>query len=119
MINTIDLDLKLLNGKGIEVKSGEDVKEDIEVKKICTIYPLKLSEIVDIGWIKYNIYLNLLCLEPDEIKKQYNINYDISTFEFLVGNYKFSSDKIKKIIIEAFKCFLKEPVYFYEAGFFI
>jgi RNA binding exosome subunit len=97
--NELNLNLKLLKGNPIKIDN------------VGTLYPVKMSDIVDITIEKYNLYLNILCVESEDIKKNYNILEDISTFQFICL-YCIQSDEYKNIVIDALKFFFKDDVSF-------
>lgn len=69
-----DLELKLLS------------KNPIVVDKV-PIYPISIDEIANIGFVRYNSELRLLCLNKDDVQSL--VGKDIShigVFDYLVGN---------------------------------
>lgn len=104
-MNEFDLSLKLLSGMPIEIENT------------CDLKPLTLKEIIN-DYNEYAQNLNLLCLNPSDIKKIIpEITDDITTFDFIISNC-FHDENYQKMIEKAFQYFLKEPVYFNKHGFF-
>jgi hypothetical protein len=94
MGSELDLNLKLLKGNPIKINN------------VGIIYPVKISDIVDITIEMYNQHLNILCIESEDIKKLFNFE-DMKTYEFIYLNCV-QSDEYKNVVIEALSFFFKE-----------
>lgn len=88
------------------------------------IYPLTLREIVKIGYDKYNKYLGMLAIDKDNYIENLGLDGEkkkeleqLSNFEFVFVNCLHNED-FRKEYMEAIEVFFREPVQFYEQGFF-
>jgi hypothetical protein len=108
VVNAMDnVEMRLLHGRYIDID------------KICKVYPLTLREIDIIGFDKYNEYISALCVSSEDIKELYGMQEEVTTFQFIILNCKFSkTEEYKSFIINALQCFLREPIHFNELGFF-
>lgn len=98
-MNEISLNLKLLHGSPIEIEN------------VGYLYPAKLSDIEKITIEKYNTYLNILCIDKEDIKKILHLKEDFEIFEFIYINC-LQSEEYLNIVIEALEFFFKETVSF-------
>lgn len=106
--NQLDLNLNLLSG------------DPIIFQNICSIYPLTLREMKNLGFDTYNKYLSVLCMNLNDLKEIIEVDLDenINIFEIIYSNCK-SEKTYKDFVFEALKCFLKEEVNLCEYGFFL
>jgi hypothetical protein len=117
MFTDIDLNLKLLRGKPIEIKG---IKENQNIK----IYPITLDQIEDISMEKYNQFLNLICINKESIKNLLSEelkNIDdstISVFEFVYAHCT-KSEEYKSLIFEALEFFLRCKIEICDYGFIL
>lgn len=106
-LNELNLNLKLLKGNPIKIDG------------VGSIYPVHMDDIVNVTVEKYNHYLNILCIESEDIKKIFNIADNMQTFEFIYL-YCVQSVEYKDIVIEALQFFFKENISFDELyGFYV
>lgn len=106
MLSELDLNLKLLRGKPIEVND------------ICKVHPITLDEIENITITKYYKYINLLCIDNETIKNIMDLNEEITVFEFIYINCK-SNKEYRESIFEAFEFFLREEINICDFGFYL
>jgi len=107
MDSELNLNLKLLKGNPIKIDG------------VGSIYPIHMDDIVNVTVEKYNHYLNVLCIESEDIKKIFNIVDNMQTFEFIYL-YCIQSDEYKNIVIDALQFFFKEDINFNElCGFYL
>jgi hypothetical protein len=98
-----DISLKLLVGKPIDIDIGK-------------VHPLKINEIVEMGEIQYNEYLNILLYDVDlldiskENLKEMNIDR-FTTYHFLLLQ-SYNNQDFRDLVGKALELFLKEKVYF-------
>lgn len=105
--NNLNLELKLLRGCPIEIQN------------VGKIHPVTIDDILDITLEKYNQHLNVLCIEPEDIKKFLNITDEVQTYEFLYINC-LQSKEYRDIVFEALTFFFREEVRFSELyGFYL
>lgn len=100
MISEQDLKLKLILGLPIEI---DKIK----------IHSVKVKEIAEFGYLKYNQALKIISADSFEIKKILNTDEDISPFEFLVISVM-SSMEIRILIEDFFTLIFKEKTEFSE-----
>ena len=99
----------------------------IKVDGIGKVYPIKLFDIAEITEYKYNQYLNVLCINVDDLNLDKEIEYelkknDISSFSLILHLYnQDETGEFFKIFKDALKFFLKQEVIFvpYLGTFFI
>lgn len=82
---------------------------------VCKIYPLTIKEIVEIGFSTYQFYLNLLTMDPQDLKdvlekKGVNIAEDIDVFDHLMISAS-NDDMFFLDLTKAFSTFTKEEVH--------
>ena len=106
MYNEIDMNLKLLRGK------------PIEIEMVGKVYPITLNDIVDITIEKYYQFLSLLCVDKISIQKLLNIDDEIGVFEFIYINC-IKNDEYKNFILEALEYFLREKIGLCDYGFYV
>lgn len=84
---------------------------------LCKIYPPSVTEVV--GLEEFGMYRATLTLSQEEIEDAYidpneivpNYNQFIPTpFQYLLITYHQESEEMRKIILDSFEFFLKEPV---------
>jgi len=96
MILKDDLELLLLSGLPIELEMG-------------ILYPLKLKDIVKLGYIKYNYYISLLLIDKSQLQNNdIDIN-DITNFD-IVFQSCVMDEKFRKSYFEMLELFFKETV---------
>jgi len=100
-----DISLKLLTGKPIDIDIGK-------------IHPLTIDEIVDMGELQYNEYLNILLYDVDllDISKEKLKEMEIdrfTTYHFLLLQ-SYNDEDFKNLVIKILEVFFKEKVYFSE-----
>ena len=100
MINEQDLKLKLILGLPIEINK-------------IKIHSVKVKDIAEFGYLKYNQALKIISADSFEIKKILNTDEDISPFEFLVISVM-SSVEIRILIEDLFTLIFKEKTEFSE-----
>jgi len=106
-MNELDLNMKLLRGTGVKID------------KLGTIYPVTIGDIENVTMNKYNQYLNVLCVDTEDIKRLLEITEDIQTFDFIYLNC-IRSEEYKNIVIDALQFFFKEEVSLKENyGFYL
>jgi hypothetical protein len=100
-----DVKLKLLAGLGFDVDG------------IGMIEPLKLIDIVKIGYSKYEMMLGNLIFDVEDLKNEdLDIN-NLDTFTIIASNILYGkSDEYTKMILDAFKFFLKREVSIFNDG---
>lgn len=108
MILKDDLELIMLSGKKIDVGIGY-------------LYPLTIGDITEIGYSKYNQYLNTIAFTLDDIRKVYDLKEDATIFTFIVF-YCLTDEDYKNTLLKTLSLFFKEEVKFYtsddEYGYF-
>lgn len=100
-----DIKLKLLAGVGFEVEG------------IGMIEPLKLIDIVNVGYSKYEMMLGNLIFDVSDLKND-DLNWsDLDTFTIIASNILYGkNDEYTKMILDAFKFFLKREVSIFNDG---
>lgn len=107
MNDEVNLNLKFLRGKPIKINN------------VGYLYPVKIGDIEEITIEKYNRYLNLLCLDKNDIKELLKIqDDDFESFDFIYLNCIRSKDFLS-IVIEALEFFFKEKVTFNIPVFYL
>lgn len=110
--------------------------EDIKLKSLCgkpiivgniKITPKKLSEIVEVGYDKYNKYLSLFCIN-DEIISEFKSQLETKSvhghtgyLEYLIYLYIKSGDfdgTLRDDILESLSFFTNEDIKFNKIGFY-
>lgn len=72
-MESVELELNFLGGKPISIEPN------------LKIHKVSFSEISEIGYIKYNQIINMLCLDEDKIKPYINAGYtEIDVYSFIV-----------------------------------
>ncbi len=103
----LDIECKLLVGRPIKLSGG------------ACLRAVTIGEIFDVDLSTYHKYLNILCINKEQIEDVINIKDDnISTFDYLLLNCIYE-ENIRKIVLSAFEFFIKENVYIGEYGFHI
>ena len=100
MISEQDLKLKLILGLPIEI---DKIK----------IHSVKVKEIAEFGYLKYNQALKIISADSFEIKKILNTDEDILPFEFVVISVM-SDVQIRILIEDLFTLIFKEKTEFSE-----
>lgn len=100
MINEQDLKLKLILGLPIETHK-------------IKIHSVKVKDIAEFGYLKYNQALKIISADNFEIKKILNTDVSISPFEFLVISVM-SSIEIRTLIEDLFTLIFRENTEFSE-----
>ncbi|MBR2579118.1 MAG: hypothetical protein IKE41_03165 [Clostridia bacterium] len=100
MISEQDLKLKLILGLPIEINK-------------IKIHSVKVKDIAEFGYLKYNQALKIISADSFEIKKILNTDEDISPFEFVVISVM-SSMEIRILIEDLFALIFKEKTEFSE-----
>lgn len=100
MISEQDLKLKLILGLPIEIDK-------------IRIHSVKVKEIAEFGYLKYNQTLKIISADNFEIKKILNTNESISPFEFVVISV-ISSMEIRILIEDFFTLIFGEKTEFSE-----
>ena len=95
---------KLLRGK------------DVIINNVGVLKPIIVDEIIEIGEKKYYQYLNNLCFDIDDLQvtgeeKQKLLDENATTFQIICINCFYNMEFLK-MILEAFKFFLKEDICF-------
>lgn len=99
-----------------DIKSKAFMGYPVQLDNICQIYPLTVSEVVEMGLLTYNKFLGLLLLTPEKIQEIVSEKSDqkIVTENFSVFSYLLqSADHDDTFLLElqnAFSTFLKEEV---------
>ena len=90
--------------------------EEIDIG-ICKLYPLKLKEIVKLGYSKYNYYISLILIDKSILQNENTDLNDIDNFEVIYGlcNY---DEQFKNNYFNMLKLFSKETIKLSD-GFFI
>jgi len=98
-----DLELLLLFGEEIDIG-------------ICKLYPLKLKEIVKLGYSKYNYYISLILIDKSILQNENTDLNDIDNFEVIYGlcNY---DEQFKDNYFNMLELFSKETINLSD-GFF-
>ena len=100
MINEQDLKLKLILGLPIEINK-------------IKIHSVKVKDIAEFGYLKYNQALKIISADSFEIKKILNTDEDISPFEFVVISVM-SDVQVRILIEDLFTLIFKEKTEFSE-----
>ena len=100
MISEQDLKLKLILGLPIEINK-------------IKIHSVKVKDIAEFGYLKYNQALKIISADNFEIKKILNTDENISPFEFLVISV-ISSIEIRTLIEDLFTLIFRENTEFSE-----
>jgi hypothetical protein len=83
----------------------------LELEKDFFVYPLKLKEIIELGYNKYIDYLRNLTLDMELLIKEYPELEKVSHFELLFNQIIFDkTDKYEKLITDSISCFTKTSV---------
>ena len=98
-----DLELLLLSGMPIELNFGK-------------LYPLKLQDIVKLGYSKYNYYISLLLIDKSNLQNEEDNLNDITNFEVIYEICNFN-EQFKKNYFNMLELFSKETVRLWN-GFF-
>lgn len=102
-MNAIDLNLKLI--LGLPISAGG-----------INIHSVKIKEIAEFGYFKYNQALKILCIDKFEIKEVLGTNKNISSFEFLVFSM-INDYQIKALMEEILYLICKEKIIFSQDDF--
>lgn len=94
--------------------------KDYNFANICKLKSLKIIDICEIGFDKYNEYISSLCITKDDIDELFNYELDkeLEPFIFIVSNCLHGHKDFKENILCALSFFLGEPVYLCKEGFF-
>ena len=85
----------------------------ISVNGVCEVHPLKISEISELKYENYQIYLSNMIAEPKDYFSNTDVDYkDISSYDVIVNSFKHNDDNYKLFITSVIETFLKESVYF-------
>ena len=84
------------------------------------LHVLKINEILDIGFEKYNQILSLLCISKEEICKVLKLNDidEVNSFEFLLYNCLASGSDFRDNMFDALRILFKENISISEEGVF-
>lgn len=98
--NKEDIELLLLFGQEIDIDIGK-------------IYPLKLKDIIKLGYSKYNVYLSLLLLDKNNLNNTNDINIDLSQYSNFDVVYSICmvDEKFKQSYFTMLELFFKETIY--------
>ncbi|MFA5559901.1 MAG: hypothetical protein WDA59_10715 [Methanofastidiosum sp.] len=99
MLTELDLNLRLLRGLPIEVQG-------------IKIYPVTIDDIVNVTFEKYSRFLNLLCMDKENIKELGVLAEEINPFDFFYINSALN-DSYKSLVFEALEFFLREKIGLY------
>ncbi|GAV10336.1 hypothetical protein [Paenibacillus sp. NAIST15-1] len=93
-MESLDLKLKLLGGRPIYAKNFGD------------IYPLKIRDIIDVGYSEYMKYLNMIALDNSNLLKEAPEHMDTLELLLLGGG-----DEIVDLLLQSVSFFLRAEVY--------
>jgi len=84
------------------------------------VYPLKLKEIINYSFEKYNKFISIITLNKTEIMDSLSILEEVSLWDFIILNFvSVDNDEVKDLFLHIFSLIFKDKVVFSVEGVFL